>query len=346
MDDAHAIARACADTGLRAGRAIRELVHAMPPGERGRPTRSVLKPSGGYGARHVDAEAEALGLAHLEKLAADLDLAIELLVDPSAGITHRLGRARGEARVWASMDAIDGTVKVAGLGAPVPGRVRLANDGGWAAAFAFTPPTAKRPEELRFGDFRIAAIVDGNPTRHRVYPQDLIALPDGDGVVSLEVDDGERRVHTTSSEDLGQLWVFLDVFQAHDLDTCRPRDAEVGVELFRLLGNRHVGGAFDVLRQYANLSALARLLLGWREQPLWVESQGAGLVVVNENVANLLPAVPLVAGAGGVSVDFDGRPLLARRLADGRTSVVHAANEALRARLVALVATARARAEA
>ena len=69
-DAAVAVARACAEAALCAGREIRELVHAMPVGERGRPTRSLLKPSGGYGARQVDAAAEALGLAHLERLAA------------------------------------------------------------------------------------------------------------------------------------------------------------------------------------------------------------------------------------------------------------------------------------
>jgi hypothetical protein len=101
------------------------------------------------------------------------------------------------------------------------------------------------------------------------------------------------------------------------------------VELYGRLLNRHGGGAFDVWRQYGNLSALLRLLLGWRQQRPWVESQGGGFVVVNENLANLVPAVPLVLGAGGCAVDFTGAPLSSRRLVDGRTSVVYAANEVL-----------------
>jgi hypothetical protein len=68
-------------------------------------------------------------------------------------------------------------------------------------------------------------------------------------------------------------------------------------------------------------------------------------VVVNENLANLIPAVPIVAGAGGLSVDFDGRPMAERRLADGRTSVVHAANAAMRDALLSLVRRARAHGE-
>src|SRR6185369_13746280 len=118
----------------------------------------------------------------------------------------------------------------------------------------------------------------------------------------------------------------------------------VGVELYRLLTDRHGGGAFDVLRQYANLSALGRILFGWREPPVWIESQGGAYVVVNENVPNLIPAVPLVAGAGGVSVDFEGEALRARPLTDGRTSVIHAANAGLAMCLVALVRRARGRA--
>src|SRR5690349_16146235 len=150
----------------------------MPPLDRGHPTRSLLKPAGGWGARRVDAEAEALGLSHLERLVAETGVPIALLVDVAAGTTHRIGPADGIA-IWASMDVIDGTVKVAGLGESHPDRVRLANDGGWAAAFAFTLPTRKRFEELVLGDFAVAAVVDGNPTRWRAYPQDVVALPDG-----------------------------------------------------------------------------------------------------------------------------------------------------------------------
>ena len=72
-----------------------------------------------------------------------------------------------------------------------------------------------------------------------------------------------------------------------------------------------------------------------------MESQGAAFVVVNENLANLIPSLPIVAGAGGLSVDFDGRPLAARRLVDGRSSVIHAANPAMRDAILRIVAEAR-----
>jgi hypothetical protein len=336
------VARACADAALEAGRAIRTLVHEMDPLRRAEPTTSLLKPKGGYGARRVDAEAEALGLAHLERLADRLGVAIELLLDAGSA-SHRLGRASGATRIWATMDAIDGTVKVAGLGPRLPDRVRLANDGGWAAAFAFTAPTEAPCEELTLGDFTTAVIVDGNPTRYRAYPQDLVSLPNDDGLVTWEVTDATaRRVFTTTGTDLGQLWTYLDTFQAYDHETAQPGDVALGAALYPLLMDRHAGGGFDVLRQYANLSALGRMLLGWREPPVWVESQGGAYLVVNENMPNLIPAVPILAGAGGVSVDFDGRPLRARRLAEGRTSIVHAANQDVCDAVLALVARARA----
>src|SRR5258705_626337 len=129
MNDA--IARACADAALAAGREIRALVHAMDPRERAVVQTPLLKPHGGYGARHVDAAAEEVGLAHLGLLSREVGAAIEVLVDPAAGSTHRIGR--GTRTIFVSMDAIDGTGKVAGLRARHHDHVRLANDGRSAA---------------------------------------------------------------------------------------------------------------------------------------------------------------------------------------------------------------------
>ena len=88
-------------------------------------------------------------------------------------------------------------------------------------------------------------------------------------------------------------------------------------------------GAYDVWRQYANLNALQKMMLGWREPPVWLESQGVAFLALNENMTNLIPAVPIVTGAGGLSIDFDGNLLRDRLISQGRTSIVHVANAAI-----------------
>ncbi len=224
--------------------------------------------------------------------------------------------------------------------------IRLANDGGWGVGFACTAPTRAAVEALRIGDFVVAAVVDGNPTRVRVHPHEVVTVPVDGAPASIDMSDrpavvaalrGAPRVFTSTQTTLAQAVVYLDSFQAFDRNTQLAGDEALVVELYRRLINRHEGGAFDVWRQYGNLSALLRMLLGWRGERPWIESQGGAFVVVNENFANLIPAVPLMLGAGGCSVDFSGRPLADRRLVEGRTSVIHAANEVLRDRLLAIV---------
>lgn len=339
----------CALAGLAAGRAIRDVVHAMPPADRGRPAPAALKP-GETIVLAVDAAAEAVALAHLERLSADLDCPIALIADATRGDLLTVGAGGGHERVYAMLDAVDGTIKVGGLGNPADGSaVRVANDGGWGVGFACTAPTRAGFDALRLGDFAVAALIDGNPPRVRAHPHEVVTVPVDGEPVSVDMSDRPAvraalrrapRVFTSTQTTLAQAVVYLDGFQAFDRHSRLPGDEALVVELYRRLINRHEGGAFDVWRQYGNLSALLRLLLGWRGPRPWIESQGGAFLVVNENLANLVPAVPLILGAGGCSVDFAGRPLATRRLVDGRTSVIHAANEVLRDHLLAVVRAA------
>ena len=341
----------CALAALVAGRAIRDAVHAMPPAERGRKGPAALKP-GEQIVMAVDATAEAVGLAHLERLSAAVGYPVAVIADAGRGALVTVGAERDGERIYAMLDAVDGTIKVGGLGNPPDGSVvRLANDGGWGVGFACTAPTRATFGELTLADFRVGVVVDGNPPRVRVHPDEVVALPDDGEPAAFDMSDRPAvraalrrasRLYTSTQTTLAQTVVYLDGFQAFDRLSHRPGDEALIGWLYRRLINRHEGGAFDVWRQYGNLSALIRLLLGWRGERPWIESQGGGFVVVNENLANLLPAVPLILGAGGCAVDFEGRPLAARRLADGRTSILLAANEVLRDRLLALVATAAA----
>jgi hypothetical protein len=326
--------------GVRIGRAVARLVHAMPPRERVRRVRAALKTRP---VPFADRAAEDLGIAHLERLSRAVGHRIELIIDPAGSATQSIGGGQGRAVIWAYFDAIDGTIKVAGIGSDrARNRFRAANDGAWACALAFTAPTRQRLDELVVGDFVSAAIVDANPPRHRTFPAEVIAVPARGGVRTYDVTTAvPRPVFTSTNTVFNQSVAFLDVYQAYDRETRAPGDEDLAIELFRRFTNRHEDGAFDVLRQYANLSALVRLMLGWRDRRPWYESQGGAFVVVNENLANLIPAVPVIAGAGGVSVDFDGRPLAERKLVAGRTSIVHAANEPLCRATLQVVTAAR-----
>ncbi|KAI8463135.1 MAG: hypothetical protein J3K34DRAFT_527240 [Monoraphidium minutum] len=164
--------------------------------------------------------------------------------------------------------------------------------------------------------------------------------------------EGAPRLFTSSCASLGGSFTYLDAFQARDGATASPGAPRLAAALFDLLGDRRGGGAFDVVRAYGNLGALLRTFFGWRlgggggggERPgaappggggddeggaLWLEPQCGAFVVVNENLANLIPAVPLVLGAGGAAADLRGAPLAPRRLADGRASIAYAGNAAL-----------------
>lgn len=159
------------------------------------------------------------------------------------------------------------------------------------------------------------------------------------------------------------LHLCLCVWQAFDRSTQHPGDEALATSLYALLINRHEGGAFDVLRTYGNLAALQRTMLGWQESPTaqetaacesttggvdrpashsWLESQTGGMVVVNENHANLIPAVPIILGAGGIATDFQERELSQRRLAEGRCNVLFAANQSLHGQLLAVITCAAA----
>jgi hypothetical protein len=311
----------------------------MPLADRGKPCPSLLKPAKNVQA---DAQAEAIGLRALAQLSRRVGCPIRLIVDVAAGTALTIGHEKTGPVIWASFDAIDGTIKVAGLGNALPGRVRAANDGAWAASFAFTAPTMKPLQVLTLGDFVVAAVVDGNPTRCVTYPQDVVTLPGANGLETYDVTaTRRRRVFTSTNTNLSQSMVFLDGFQAYDYETCRAGDDALAVELYRQLINRHAGGAYDVIRQFGSLSALSRMMLGWRDGRVWYESQGAAFIVVNENLPNLIPAVPIIDGAGGICVDLDNQSLRRRALSAGRTSIVYAANESVRRHVLRVVRAAR-----
>ena len=151
--------------------------------------------------------------------------------------------------------------------------MRLANDGSWGVALAFTAPTRKTLDQLTYRDFVGAVVVDGNPPRLRAFPHEVVSLPRPTDPHALDLSDAPAvaaalrrapRVYTTTNDVLARAVVYWDGFQAFDRATRRAGDEELVPELYRLLANRHDGGPYDIVRQYGNLSALLRVMLGWR----------------------------------------------------------------------------------
>jgi hypothetical protein len=178
---------------------------------------------------------------------------------------------------------------------------------------------------------------------HKCWPGSSSGGGDGDKTLNAAASPLPPRLHATTCRYLCQTFAALDAFQARDAKTAAPGDAALADALHSALSDRHDGGAFDVLRSYGNLGSLLRGFFGWRGSATWLEPQLGAFVAVNENLANLVPAVPLVLGAGGVAADLlTGAPLVELPLRRGRVTVAYAANEALFAAVIKAASRARA----
>jgi hypothetical protein len=320
-----------AATALDIGRNIRVRINSMPIPERAKSSTSILKPDAKDRAKFADSEAERLGIEALEGLSKELKHDIHLIVDPSSKKVYRIGKNSGSEVVFAYLDAVDGTIKVAGLGNdPSTKTYRLASDGAWATGLAFSLPTKKTVDRLVIKDFQVAAIIDGNPPMYRSFPSEVIAMPYHGNLTTFEpVNKTLEQLSTSSAANLSQSMVYLDSFQAFDRQTRKPLDEQIAKELYAKLIDRNSGGAFDILRQYGNLNSLIRNMLGWKNADYNHEPQCVAFICINENLPNMIPSVPVILGAGGNAHDFAGNELADRKLSEGRTSILYAANDGI-----------------
>ena len=131
------------------------------------------------------------------------------------------GQASSGGHIWVYLDAVDGTVKLAGLNNQ-PGRLRAANDGSWSIGIAFTLPSSiEQQRELSFSDFKVSAIIDGSMTSSTSNSFPAVAV----AVASIDSDEGSGlystfegsikgpRLFTSSNTVLSQSFVYLDSFQ-------------------------------------------------------------------------------------------------------------------------------------
>ena len=152
--------------------AVRNAVNSLSACQRSMRSKSLLKRAGD--AALPDVAGEEAAWEELQRLSDHLQIEIRVIVDleafhrilptvvASAGIESEPGNSgfsqatKEERHIWTYLDAVDGTVKVAGLNNQ-QGRLRAANDGIWAVGIAFSlPSSVKQHKDLSFSDFKVS----------------------------------------------------------------------------------------------------------------------------------------------------------------------------------------------
>lgn len=329
-------------TCQKIGVEVRRLVNRMPFNERNQRTTSILKPENTGRATLADAKGEEKGVELLDDLSRKTGVDIHLIVDPIKGDLHKIGSNGSKEIAFAYMDAVDGTWKVAGVGGVgiqgEDGPSYQANDGNWGIGVSLTLPTESTLDKLVIGDFKISAITTGNPRSYACAAEDVITYPvDGVHLETFSEMHGEnRRVYTSSQGKLGQTFGQFDAFQGFDRNTAEEGTEDLMLKLWESLANRNEGGCFDLTRSYGSLSALTAHMLGWRDPEL-PESCGGIYLAFNESQPNLIPAVPVIIGAGGIATDIHGAPLVERNVDAPRTNIIYIANEELQSQVMPLI---------
>lgn len=326
---------------LNIGFSVRKVVNSLPRNKRADLGTSVLKPYEAGKSKMADIVGERAGFEILERLSKNIGHPIYVIMnDPSSGQYQKIG-GESDTVVWCSFDAVDGTVKVAGLGNdPSHSIYRVGGNGFWGAGVAFTRPISSDVHGLRVGDFVSSALVQGNPQMYREHPPNAFCFHDDSGVLrTFEADEkvgGHRYSLTVSSQtNISQSMINFESFQGYDRNSA-PRECEgLAVEIFKRICNRNDGGAFDYVRFYANISEVLCQLLERKDGG--IEPQGAGAITLNENYASSIPFTPIIEGAGGFVVDFFGHPVRDRLVTSSRPNVVIAANEEILKSLLGIV---------
>ncbi|MBU2616361.1 MAG: hypothetical protein KKB79_00050 [Nanoarchaeota archaeon] len=316
-----------------AGIAVAEKVGSLPWKDRVTKENSMLK---GKDTATPDAIGEKIAVEMFEGISDCYKKQINLILDPNENKYYQLGKD-SDKKIWAYADPVDGTIKLAGLGSDLQkGIYRLGNDGGWGVGLALTEPTTKSLDELTINDFVCSAIIDGNPSKVPFAPENAYTQIHENGeVYSTTLLNNECSLVSTSTQtNLEEGVIIFDGFQAFDRKSAPKGAGELAGRVWSKLANRNEGGAFDLWRTYGNISSFLKNQLG--VQGVY-ESQGVAHVTINENLSNLIPLYWINKGAGGYSVDFEGRDLGERKLTGTRPNVILAANKSIKRKILNLI---------
>jgi hypothetical protein len=141
---------------LDVGSAVVQRINSLSPQQRMAKSAALLKPPPETSS-FPDVEGERVALELLTAAAAELGHRICVVGDPSRSYHVAVGPAadaaapEAAATIWCYLDAVDGTLKLSGLG-NTSSCLRAVNDGSWAVGIAFTDPTTSPISELTLGD--------------------------------------------------------------------------------------------------------------------------------------------------------------------------------------------------
>jgi hypothetical protein len=147
---------------LDVGSAVVQRINSLSPHQRMAKSAALLKPPP-EASSLPDVEGERVAIELLERAAQQLGHRFCIVGDPSRPHHHvqvgpctarpspGVGGLPASAQIWCYLDAVDGTLKLSGLG-NTSSCLRAVNDGSWAVGIAFTDPTDLSMEELTLGD--------------------------------------------------------------------------------------------------------------------------------------------------------------------------------------------------
>jgi len=327
--------------GLDMGFEVRGFINNLSYRESVEVRKSILK---GEKTKNVDAAGEDISIKYLERIAKEQNVGVRLIIEPTKNSFYDIGQ--GDMRVNTYLDPVDGTIKLAGLGNEA-NVLRMINDSVWGFGVSFTLPTDKEIKDLQIKDFVYSTLVDGNPSQYPHFPTNAFSILEDGTIKTFEeieqrytgrpdhpkYDGGTIKLITSSQTNLGQGIVGWDAFQGFDRNSAESGTEELISKVYEKVANRNAGGAFDLWRIYGDFGDILRGHLGYEG----LEPQGYSRISFNNHLGNAVPVYSVYKGAGGSVVDFSGIDIGERKLYEGRTNMVFAANKTVEEKLLALI---------